>query len=243
VELSTLDLPKKQQKATQVFVTELSRLLRDNLFSIVVYGSAVRGGFNAQTSDINLLIVLEFSTPEAHGVIADVIAQCDIGIEPFILARTGMERSFRAFAPKFDSLKRHYAVVHGADPLASYKTDPTLAAFLVEQALRNLRLRAVQAYVHYRHDAGQYHLYLGRTVPVIFTDLSEVLRLQDIEVPNQFADRVPILASEYGVTESGLSNLLAIADQPNAISSKEIVDIHRFLFTLLDTAVTRVSAL
>ncbi len=242
-ELAGLDLPQKHTDATQRLVAELTRLLAGNLYSVVIYGSAVRGGFSAATSDINLLIVLEVSTPEAHEVIADAIGMSPVLIEPFVLTRAGMERSFRAFAPKFGSVKRHYLVLAGEDPLRDYEADKELAAFLCEQAIRNLRLRAVQAYIHHRRDPVQYLSYLERSLPVVFTDLSEVLRLQDLEVPGGFAERVPVIASQYGVSEDGLAELLKVSAGSHRLSPAEIGDIHRFLYRLLDLAVSRVSAL
>ena len=241
--IGDLELPKKYRDAVEQFVDALGRGLRDNLNSVVIYGSAVRGSFNSRTSDINVLVVLEVSTPEAHEVIADSIAGSSTMIEPLVLTRPGIERSFRAFAPKFDSIQRHYQVLHGVDPLADYQSDADLAKFLCEQAIRNLRLRSVQAYIHFRNDSDRYQAYLERSLPAVFTDLSEVLRLQDMEIPNGFAERIPMIAREYSVPDSGLSNLLDVSTHPRHLSQDEIARIHRFLFSLLDVAVARVSSL
>lgn len=226
-------------ESATAFIKDLSTGLQQNLYSVVVYGSLVRGGYDASTSDINLLIILEVSTPEAHIVISEALGNSKANIDPFVLTRQGIDRSFRAFATKFDSIKRHYKVLHGADPLESYQPDPDLARFLSEQTIRNLRLRSVQAFVHWRKDARQYMRYLERTIPVIITDLSELLRQEDIDIPNSFDERAPIIAREYKVEESGLKNLLDIAHHPRKLKSDEILKLHRFVFSLLDTAVTK----
>ncbi len=223
------------------FVEHLERGLKDNLHSVVVYGSVVRGGYDPKTSDINLLIVLEVSTPEAHLVISEALPRVKGEIDPFVLSKAGIDRSFRAFATKFDSIKRHYHVLHGADPLADYLPDPALASFLTEQAIRNLRLRSVQAFIHWRRDGKRYMNYLERTIPAIITDLSEVLRCKDIEIPKDIIQRLPIIAKEFGVEEVGLRNLLDIAHKPRPISAGEIQKLHRFVFTMLDSAVNKVS--
>jgi hypothetical protein len=223
------------------FVKHLERGLKDNLHSVIVYGSVVRGGYDPKTSDINLLIVLEISTPEAHLVISEALPRNKSEIDPFVLSRVGIDRSFRAFATKFDSIKRHYQVLHGADPLAHYLPDPDLARFLTEQAIRNLRLRSVQAFIHWRRNGKRYMDYLERTIPAIVTDLSEVLRGQDIDIPKDFSQRLPIIAKEFGVEEIGLRNLFDIAHQPRPISAGEIQKLHRFVFTMLDSAVNKVS--
>lgn len=195
-----------------------------------------------RTSDINVLIVLEASTPEAHRVIGEAVAGSPVLFEPFVLSRVGIERSFRAFAPKFDSIRRHHYVLHGADPLANYTRDSELAAFLLEQSLRNLRLRSVQAYIHHRSSPREYQGYLTRTLPATVTDLSEVLRFNDEEVPADFAGRVPQLAAWFDVSEEGLANLLDLGLHPGPMTEADVDDAHRFLFGLLDRAVTRASA-
>jgi predicted nucleotidyltransferase len=235
------NLPPKHQQALDEFVRYLSGGLQANLYSAVLYGSAVRGGFDARTSDINVLIVLQASTPEAHTVIGEAVDAAPVLMEPFVLGRVGIERSFRAFAPKFDSIKRHHLLLHGADPLVDYTRDSELAAFLLEQSLRNLRLRSVQAYIQHRSSPKEYLGYLTRTLPATITDLSEVLRFADASLPADFTARIPQLGQWYGVSEQGLGNLLDLSLHPRPMSRDDVDEAHRFLFGLLDRAVTRAS--
>src|ERR1700741_4776100 len=95
-------------------VSALKEALGNNLYSCCLYGSAVRGDAIEGVSDINLLIVLENSTAEAHLAISRVIGG-NPNIDPFVLGRRGFERSVRAFAPKFLSIQRNYRVLCGAD--------------------------------------------------------------------------------------------------------------------------------
>src|SRR4051812_20180825 len=87
-------------------VQRLRDELGANLYSVCLYGSAVRGNFIQGFSDINLLIVLNESNPDAHQGVARAIG-ADKQIDPFILGRTGFARSARAFATKFASIKRN----------------------------------------------------------------------------------------------------------------------------------------
>lgn len=127
-------------------VAALKAGLGDNLHSCCLYGSAVRGNAIDGISDLNLLIVLNTSDSAAHQAVARAL-EGRPQIDPFVLGRRGFERSARAFAPKFASIRRHHRVLHGADPLTELKVDESLERFLCEQALRNLRLRLVYAFV------------------------------------------------------------------------------------------------
>jgi len=54
-------------------VQSLFKELGPNLYSCCLYGSAVRGNFIEGFSDINLLIVLNESNPNAHQAVAKAI--------------------------------------------------------------------------------------------------------------------------------------------------------------------------
>ena len=56
-------LPQAQEKALAEIVEMLNLELRENFRTCLLYGSAVRGNWVSGVSDINLLIVLQESTP------------------------------------------------------------------------------------------------------------------------------------------------------------------------------------
>ena len=91
-------------RVTQPLVNTLGQ----NLYSLILYGSAVRGDMVANVSDIHLLIVLERSTPAAHRAIATV-AEHSRRIDPFILGRHGMDvaNRLRVFGRCLGIHKRH----------------------------------------------------------------------------------------------------------------------------------------
>ena len=50
-------LPPRQRDEVAAFTQRVAATLGDNLFSLMLYGSAVRGGFDAKHSDLNVLII------------------------------------------------------------------------------------------------------------------------------------------------------------------------------------------
>lgn len=215
-------------------VKALREALGDNLYSCCLYGSAVRGNLIEGISDLNLLLVLNESNEAAHQAIARVLGG-NPKIDPFILGRRGFERSVRAFAPKFLSIQRNYEVLHGADPLKEVKVDPQLERFLCEQALRNLRLRLVYAYVTHERNRG-YGLFLARSVTPLFLRLSEMLRLTKGEVPREFEARIPLLEKTFNLDGAVLRDLLDFKRKPRKLSEAETVNWHQRVFPVLDKA-------
>lgn len=220
------------QETLDQAVSVLRRELGDNLYSCCVYGSAVRGNAIEGVSDINILILLNQSTVAAHQGVANAIGGMP-EIDPFILGRHGFERSLRAFATKFESIKRNYRVLAGADPLAGLKVDPALEKFLCEQALRNLRLRLIYSFVTRQRHKG-YDQFVLRNITAIFVQFSEVLRLNGLTIPAAFGDRVPIFEREFKVDAAVMRDLLALKNEPRRFSEAENVSWHERLFPAID---------
>lgn len=213
-------------------VVALRAELGENLFSCCIYGSAVRGNAIEGVSDINLLIVVNESSSMAHEAVARAIGGSGL-IDPFVLGRRGFDRSLRAFAPKFASIRRNYRVLHGADPLANMQVDLTLEKFLCEQAVRNLRLRLVYAYVT-RQQTKAYDKFVVRNITSMFVQFSEVLRLNGISIPQPFEARVPVLEKEFKLDAQVLRDLLAFKKAPQRFSEAEAMNWHQKLFPLVD---------
>lgn len=222
--------------AVERTVRALVDSLGENLHCCILYGSAVRGDLLPRASDLNLLIVLEHSTPDAHRAIAEIVRGAHRPIEPFVLGRQGFEQSRRVFAIKFRSIKRNYRVLHGADVLAGFDAEPHLLRFLCEQSLRNLRLRHTHAYITSGQQRERFTRYVTRSLAGIHTALSELLRSDGIEIPADHAERLPVLERAFGPAVSVLKDLRAFKQSGRTMSAAEVEAYHTRLFTLLDVA-------
>jgi hypothetical protein len=219
-------------------VAALRDQLKDNLYSCCLYGSWVRGNAIAGVSDFNLLIVLNETNPAAHAAIATVISK-EPRLDPFILGRRGFERSARAFASKFASIRRNYRVLHGADPLSELRVDPALARFLCEQALRNLRLRMVQAYVTRARNKG-YERFLALCVTPLFVGVSEVLRINGVTLPADIPGRISLIQTEFRIDGQVLRDLFAFKASPAKLSDDEQTRWHQRLFPVVDAVMAHI---
>ena len=225
-------IPEPVQARVDQLAEALEGRLGDNLVSCVLYGSAVRGGLDPRHSDINLMIVLKTSTPEAHHAIAKAI-RGPIEVDPFVLTQSGIERSMRVFGPKFASIRRDYRVLAGTDPLADLELDDAFEKVLCEQALRNLRLRAVHAYIVWGEDRRRYRQWLFGAVTPLLVQISEAARLEGVEVPHDFADRYEILENELGTPVGVIADVLERKRHSDKLTVSEIASLHGRLYTLL----------
>jgi len=218
-------------------VRKLSSELGGNLHACILYGSAARGDWIAGVSDLNLLIVLEESTPPAHAAIAEALEASPF-VSPFVIGLPGMQRTFRAFATKFLSIRRNYRLLHGTDVLAALSIDAAQERFLVEQALRNHRLRLVHAYISFRDDRRRFTQFIVRSRVGILVQLSEALRLNGVDVPKSHSERLPILERQMGTDASVLRDLAAIKQQKRFLRDDEVPAYHTRLYGLLTGAIS-----
>jgi len=228
-----MNLPAEYQTAIDKICKQLPAVLGANLYSCVLYGSAVRGNVVPDVSDINILIVLNESTPDAHMAIADCI-EGNVRIDPFIISRKGMERSFRVFAIKFRSIKRHYKVLCGADPVADFSVTDDAVRFLCEQTLRNLRLRSVHNYLRNRRNRRRYLNILLNMHTAVFTGVTEILRLEGEQVPSDYHERIPLIKRYFDADTAILEDLLTVKNKPAVWDNMDIALLHQRIFNFLN---------
>lgn len=227
-----MKLPQLHQQCLERSRAHLVSKLRDNLHSLVLYGSAVRGDFEEASSDLNLLIILRASTGAAHRVIAEISKE-RVRIEPFIVELGGMPRAERVFALKFLSIQRDYELLYGEDVLRDLCISRELQVLLAEQELRNLRMRTVHAYVT---NAERYVVYLRFVVSnhaQFFLALSDALRTVETPLPPNWNEWSTVFEKELGVDTSVLRRVEQLKTDSKRTSVAEVHILHADLITLL----------
>ncbi len=110
-----MSLPASVEVRLNDFVSELQQLLKAELLSVVLYGSAIRGDFVQGTSDVNLLIVLQRLGRAQRKILAEPVQRAwrEARIEPMVLSWEEMRRSADVFPLTFRAIQRHYKIVYG----------------------------------------------------------------------------------------------------------------------------------
>lgn len=216
-------------------LSDLQSHLGQNLHSVIAYGSIVRGDWVPSASDVNLFIVLDQSTPPAHQALSTIYARHP-RLSPMIAGREGLPRTFRCFAPKFLSMRRNYRVLHGIDCLKQLNVEPNEERFLVEQALRNLRMRCIHAFVTQSRDTRRYTQLALRFRAAATTHISSMFRLGGLEPPRQHLARLPMMERELGRDASVLADLGIVKKENRRLRNDEIATIHLRLHALLGAA-------
>jgi len=135
-------LPITVRTRVEELIGSLKKTLGEDLESIVAYGSAVRGGYDAKTSNVDLVIVMAKDTPEVLESIGPAlrIARAAARVEAVLLLHGEIARSADVFPLLYDDVRRCHAVLFGGDPFERLTIVEEHIRLRIEQELREARV-------------------------------------------------------------------------------------------------------
>lgn len=126
------------ESRTARFTETIKESFKDNLSSVILYGSLASGGYIPGVSDINILILLHKSNPRQifafGGQAASRIKKGKI--TPQILTKDEFLRSADIFPLEYTDLKSNSKVLFGEDVLSHLKLEKSNLRHQVESLLR-----------------------------------------------------------------------------------------------------------
>lgn len=127
----------------------LEQTVGQDLVSLTLYGSAARGDFSPDRSDVNLLLILTDASPARLRAIGPAVhAWVKAGHPPpLIFSRPGWRASTDVFPIEIEDMRQAHRVVRGQDPFVDLETSPAdLRQELEREVLgKLLQLRAEYA--------------------------------------------------------------------------------------------------
>ena len=140
----------KRERA-QAFADQMAGVLGDNLKSLIMFGSEVRGGYDPGHSDLNLLLVVEDASTTALRPIEPAIADWVKRREPapLIFTDTEWRNSTDVFPIEIEDMRDAHELLRGSDPFEGLETNASDLRQELEREIRGklLQLRAEYAAV------------------------------------------------------------------------------------------------
>lgn len=208
--------------------------LGDDLEALVVYGSAVRGGFHEGRSDIDLLVILrhdERSLLEKIGGLL-LLARTSARIECMLLRGDELARQADVFPLLYDDVRSRHVLLHGKDPFSSLEISNAHRRLRIEQELRDARIRLRLVLSEAPLLPRLLNGAVARKVKQLRSPLHALLGLRGREVD----DGVEAVMNEAcALYEADAKALLRFDEDPEAA--------YDALTTLLDAAIADVDAL
>ncbi len=144
-------MAKIKREQAQEFADQIAGVLGDNLWSLIMFGSAVRGGFGPGHSDVNLLLIVQDWTTKALRPIersnADLLKRRSPA--PLIFTEREWRASTDVFPIEIEDMRDAHELLRGVDPFDGLTTTRAHLRHELEREIRGklLQLRAEYAAV------------------------------------------------------------------------------------------------
>lgn len=174
-------LPAATRNRLEELVRALTQLLGDGLAAVLVYGSAVRGGFTPK-SDVDVLVVLKdddaVTLRRLHEPLT--LARVSASIDCRLLKSSEIARAADVFPVFYDDVRGCHAVLFGADPFKDLVIHPEHRRLRVEQELRDTRIRLRRLIVDAAGDDVALSAGLDKKLKAVRAPLASLLQLHGV---------------------------------------------------------------
>lgn len=148
------DVNPALERALEQATAELRAAAGDRLTAVLLYGSAVRGGYVDGRSDVNLLVVLKRVDLPLLAALRRALRASSRRhrFAPVFWSDDDVRGALDVFPLEFDEILRHHRRLFGDDPLAGRTVDTRHLRHQIEYELRTklLRLRELGLRLHDR---------------------------------------------------------------------------------------------
>ncbi|MGC2186620.1 MAG: hypothetical protein WA637_25355 [Terriglobales bacterium] len=202
------------EKQIEEFVSRMKQAAGQNLQSIVLYGSAATGEFQADFSNLNLLCILRETSFPRLSAIAPVAEwwHRQKNPAPLIMTQDELEHSTDVFSIEFLDMQHHHRVLFGDELLGPLQIPMHQHRAQLEYELREklilLRQRLLEAG---DNDRALWQLLLG-SVSAFATLFRHALLALGDAAPHSKREAIQILAGRIPFEPSAFLQLLDIRD-------------------------------
>ncbi len=230
----------RSDKRIAEFVTRVRNAAKDNLVSVIVFGSAAAGDFHPEFSNLNLFCVLRDSSFAALQGLAPVTKWWDKQKQPppLFMTRDEIERSADVFTIELIDMKQHHRVVFGDDVLKDLAIPTNRHRMQVEYELREkLSLLRQHLLLVSGNDSRMWEV-LTRSVSSFATLFRHALMVSGQEPPPGKRETIKLLATRIGFDASGFLQVLDVRERKAKSQRFNVTDV----FTRYLAAVEQVTA-
>jgi predicted nucleotidyltransferase len=227
-------LPPATHAPLQALTERLEAGEGSNLGALVVYGSAVRGGYEPGQSDIDVIVVLEDTGLPHLRAIAEplMLARYAGRVEAMVMKRNNIPSAADVFPLLYDDIRQRHALLSGTDPFLDLEIHDTHRRLRIEQELREARIRMRRAVVDALGSEAQIAGALARKVKQIRGPLHALLLLKGLSVDDRLEAVLQATGKAYGIDTEPL---LRVSTAPELA--------HSALRAVLDAAIEDVDRL
>ncbi|HEX2205617.1 MAG TPA: nucleotidyltransferase domain-containing protein [Longimicrobium sp.] len=170
----------KEIERARALARDLHEVYGDALVSVVLYGSAARGEYREGVSDLNVLVLLADTGPEAlrRGSKVARAWVAERNPPPLLLSEPEWRGSADVFPIELSDIRDAHVVLHGADPFAGLAIDAAHLRLQCEHELKGKHIQLRERYLLSAGEPAELEQLLMRSFPTFLVLFRTVLRLE-----------------------------------------------------------------
>jgi predicted nucleotidyltransferase len=136
-------LPAQTRARVEELIKSLTKTSGQHIEAIIAFGSAVRGGFDALHSDVDIVLIMKSDAPDVLAAMAPALrlARSAARVEAVVLMHSEIARGADVFPLWFEDMRGCHSVLWGTDVFNELVIHDEHKRLRVEQELRDARLR------------------------------------------------------------------------------------------------------
>ncbi|MFA5116773.1 MAG: nucleotidyltransferase domain-containing protein [Candidatus Omnitrophota bacterium] len=221
--MQELKISGGHKSVLQDFTDNLRGIFKDELVSVILYGSAARGEFTGRESNLNVLIVLKDAGLANLKKCTGLVNRFKFrALDPFFLSRKYISDSLDVFPIEFLDMKENYAVLYGEDILKDIQVDTKNLRFQCEQELKAKLVSLRQAYLRQSRNGAALKYLMFRYATSLLHILKNMLRVKGKTAPFLRQDILDQAAQELKIKTSALSRILSAKNKEIALGRGDL---------------------
>jgi predicted nucleotidyltransferase len=207
-------IPKKPEEIFHEFARDYQAVFRDELKSIILYGSGARGEYIPKKSDLNFLIVLTEAAMDRLREAFPLIRKWRkrrVNI-PLFLTEEYITSSLDSFPVEFLNLRDSRVLVFGKDVLEGLSFDKKSIRLQCERELKGKLLLLREAYLDSEGKTGGLGQVSSASLTAFLSLFRALLFLRDREIPRRNDELISTTAKEIGFDENPFMKVLRVKE-------------------------------
>ncbi|MFA4992428.1 MAG: hypothetical protein WC571_00500 [Candidatus Omnitrophota bacterium] len=218
--MKKLPLPPKLEREINLFILDLNKIYKEDLLSIILYGSAASSEFVPVYSNLNILVILRSTALDELKKATREVNKFK-NLAPLFLTEEYILSSIDIFPIEFLDMQENYMLLYGKDFLKDLRMDLRNLRFQCEQELKIRLLNLKQLYLGLNNHPAALKEPLIKAFTSVLHILRNVLRLKNKQPPYKKEDLLKELAVHFKIDLSSWGKILTAKLKRARISKKE----------------------
>jgi len=210
------------------YLPEIENIFKENIISVTIYGSIVKGNFIPKKSDLNVLIICKKNIPEQFIKFSPLFLKLNrkINFYPLILTKNEIKNSADIFPMEFSDIKEHHITLKGKDIFKNLKIENKYLRLELETQIKGKLILLKESLLKFAKNKKNLKNIMLNSIPSIIIILKNVLILNKIK--NSISIDAIISKAEFitKIKFDTLKKLIKIKNSNEKISSSEILKIY-----------------